>query len=277
MLSKLFDFFQKEKIDAWAPIALSSCTLAKPYLLEREGISDGTAVIIAVPYYSHAADSPDRNISAYAVTRDYHAYFKDLLDRLLKELRTAFPDNRFAAFADHSPIDEREAAAKAGLGIFGDNRLLITPKYSSYVFLGELITDAILPYREYPIAYCEHCGACARACPMECISTCLSALTQKKGELTATELEHLATYRTAWGCDICQMACPHTKEAIRSGTVYSPIPYFQTDLTPTLTSQKIREMSDADFAARAYSWRGKDVILRNLEYLENQKKGEPNA
>ena len=277
MLSKLFDFFQKEQIDAWAPIALSSCTLTRPYLLAREGISDGTAVIIAIPYYSHAVDDPERNISAYAVARDYHGYFGDLFDRLLKELRTAFPQNRFAAFADHSPIDEREAAAKAGLGIFGDNRMLITPKYSSYVFLGELITDAILPYKEYPIAHCRHCGACTRACPMECIGTCLSALTQQKGELSSRELEHLATYRTAWGCDICQTVCPHTKEAIRNGSIYSPIAYFQTDLTPTLNAKQIREMSDTDFAARAYSWRGKDVILRNLDYLEKYKKGEPNA
>lgn len=274
MLSILFNFFQKKRIDTWAPLSLSSCTLTRPYLLEREGILQGTVVMIAIPYYTHDADLPARNLSAYAVPKDYHAYFRLLFDELLSLLRKEFPQNRFCAFADHSPIDEREAAARAGLGILGDNNLLITKKYSSFIFLGELCTDLCIPCREHPVSYCEHCGACAKACPMSEIGTCLSALTQKKGELSNEALFYLLKYQTAWGCDLCQAVCPHTKKAIESGTIYTPIPYFQTDTLPILTSKLLTDMPDEDFLQRAFSWRGKEVVLRNLQYLEEHEKGE---
>lgn len=38
--------------------------------------------------------------------------------------------------------------------------------------------------------------------------TCLSALSQKKGELTGEEARLLREYGVAWGCDACQEACP---------------------------------------------------------------------
>ena len=49
MLNFLSEYFAERKIDLFAPISLSECEIRKPYLLERAGISDGTAVLIAVP------------------------------------------------------------------------------------------------------------------------------------------------------------------------------------------------------------------------------------
>ena len=100
------------------------------------------------------------------------------------------------------------------------------------------------------------------------IGQCLSALTQKKGELAQDEINAIKKYGSAWGCDICQQVCPHTEKAKKNGTIYTNIEYFKTDLTPHLTSDLVRSMSDAKFSMRAYSWRKKDTILRNLEILE---------
>ena len=273
MLAFFKNFFEKHSLDCYAAIRLSDCHIERPYLLERAGISDGTAVLIAIPYYSAAADDPKRNISAYAVPRDYHGFFKELFAELIPALEQAFPEHKFAGFADHSPIAEVEAAAKAGLGIIGKNHLLITEKYSSYIFLGEVITDAHIPCKTLEKSFCEDCGACASACPMGEIGTCLSALTQKKGELSKEEEATIFRYGSAWGCDLCQEVCPHTQAAKDAGTLYSPIPYFNEATIPVLTLERLNQMDDESFSSRAYAWRGRPTIERNLRLLETLKGG----
>ena len=273
MLAFLQNFFTKHHLDCTAAIRLSDCRIERPYLLERVGISDGTAILIAVPYHTAACDDRERNISAYAVPRDYHGYFKMLFDELIPSLEKAFPEHKFAGFADHSPIAEVEASAKAGLGIIGKNHLLITEKYSSYIFLGEVITNALLPCKTEEKRFCEDCGACLAACPMNEIGTCLSALTQKKGELTNEEEATLRRYGSAWGCDLCQEICPHTKAAKHNGTLHSPIPYFSEATIPVLTLEALDNMDDETFATRAYAWRGRPTIRRNLCILKDDKGG----
>lgn len=252
-----------------APIRLCSCTVTRPYLLERVGISDGTAFMFAVPYYTTECDDPARNISVYAVSRDYHLFFKELFERILPILREKFPTHRFAGFSDHSPIAEPEAAARAGLGFFGCHHLFLTNAHSSFVFLGEIITDAILDTPTHDICQCDQCHACERACPVGLdISRCHSALTQKKGALSDTERAQLLQQGSAWGCDLCQMACPITKRARAAGTLYTTIPFFKESALAHPDRDALLAMSDDDFAERAYSWRGRAVILRNLEILE---------
>ena len=271
MLHFLTIFFHKKQICLFSPIPLSECEIRKPYLLEREGISDGTAIMLAVPYFTKACLSPDRNVSAYAVSRDYHEFYGELFGELLPLLREKYPEERFAGFADHSPIAELQAAARAGLGVIGRNGLLITRQYSSYVFLGELVTTAKLPSAVGPIRECIGCGKCRRACPMGEIGDCLSALTQKKGTLTDVEQKHLLRYRSAWGCDICQEVCPHTVAAIQTGSIFTPIPYFRENAIPRLSLSVLDSMDDQTFSQRAYAWRGRDTIRRNLTLLETQE------
>ncbi|MBO5305325.1 MAG: DUF1730 domain-containing protein, partial [Clostridia bacterium] len=119
MQQRLRALFAENEIDTFGFVPLDACTIHKPYLLERAGIADGSVAIFAIPYYTHACDN-GKNISAYAVAKDYHLYFKTLAQKLLSTLTLEFPQNRFAAFADHSPIHERQAAAMAGLGIIGE-------------------------------------------------------------------------------------------------------------------------------------------------------------
>lgn len=273
MLETIKSLLAARGIDAAAPLSLADCRITRPYLLERAGIASGTAYVFAVPYYTTKCDDPARNISAYAVSGDYHVFFAELFAEILPPLRAAFPENRFAGFTDHSPIAEADAAVRAGLGFFGCNHLFLTERYSSYVFLGEIITDAPTDVTPLPITTCKACGACRRACPVGLESAqCLSALTQKKGELTAEEESALLSHGIAWGCDRCQEVCPITQNAKKSGSIYTQISYFTDTAIPHLTARAVEEMSDEAFAARAYSWRGRAVILRNLKLLERSRK-----
>ena len=64
-----------------------------------------SAVVFLIPYRCDASPKDGLNISLYARVKDYHAYFAALSERLLAALRSIFPDERFAGFCDHSPID----------------------------------------------------------------------------------------------------------------------------------------------------------------------------
>ncbi len=271
MKQRISALLLENKLDCFGFLPLDACKINRPYLLERADISHGSVVLFAMPYYTPACDEK-RNLSSYAVSRDYHLYFKMLSEQLLSILREEFPQHRFAAFADHSPIDERTAAATAGLGVLGKNGLLITEKYSSYVFLGEILTDATLACEPLPIQSCLECGACKSACPLtmgEC-EECLSSLTQRKSALSSSEEETILKYGSVWGCDLCQEVCPHTKKAKQEGTVYTPISFFCENSLSVLTRSTLLAMDDEAFAARAYSWRGKEVILRNLALSEKK-------
>ena len=194
---ELFDLiselFHSEGITLFSPLPLDRCNIVKPYLLERAGISNGTAVICAIPYFSEKLVG-DHNISAYCAVKDYHRFFDGLKQRMSAELKNQYPEYKFELFADHSPIDERDAAARAGIGVIGQNSMLITEKYSSYVFLGELITDAVLPCEDHKIQYCIGCKKCVSECPTMKNGSCLSAITQKKGDLTDSDAELLKKY-----------------------------------------------------------------------------------
>ncbi len=280
-------------------IPLSLCHIKRWYLLERSGVpSTGTAILFAIPYVTTAdVHDPERNLSLYAVVPDYHGFVQMLSDKLLPCLCKAFPTHRFAFFTDHSPIDEVDAAARAGLGVIGLNHLLITPEWGSLCFMGEIITDApfelvtensrssgqMKRFQKQP-PHCEACGACIRACPMGALaaasgthtSICLSSLTQKKGALSLHEITQLQGHPLLWGCDACQLSCPHNRRVLQEGRD-TPLPYFKADRLLHLTEAALDAMNDSAFSSRAYAWRGRDVIRRNLQIHNQAPKREEEA
>lgn len=271
MLKYIKSELSKFNIDLVSSISLKECEITRPYLLKKKGISNGSVIIFAVPYLTDC-ECAKTNISTYAASRDYHLFFTSLFDNLIPKLEEKYPENIFAGFTDHSPINEIKAAATAQLGVIGKNNLLITKDYSSFVFIGEIITDAHLPSNTDTINYCENCGLCVIACPVDMdIAKCLSSITQKKGELNNEEISLIKKYECAWGCDICQNACPYTKKAKQKGSIYTNIDFFKNERTPHITSAMIKGMCNEQFSARAYSWRGKNVILRNLKILEGKE------
>ena len=187
---------------------------------------------------------------------------------MIPKLQIAYPNETFFGHADHSPIAEKDAAAKAGLGVIGCHSLLINDKYGSYVFIGSILTSIAIDCQSFPIHFCNQCHHCISRCPTQAISEngidisiCLSAVSQKKN-LTENESELLKNNHIAWGCDICQSACPFNAKR-----EYTPIPYFQTQRHGAFTATEIEQMDNTTFSQYAFSWRGKTRILNNLQNL----------
>lgn len=274
-----------EGIEYYACIPLSSCKVTKKYLLDKNELDKNSTVIMMLfPYRTKQAP---KNLSAYASVKDYHAYVDALSKKLEAYVSKRHPGEKFKVFTDHSPIDEVHAACISGLGFIGDNGLLINERYSSFVFIGECITSltpkqlGLRLAKEEEIKTCLHCGKCKVLCPTGCISQgddgqdtsnkkeCLSAITQKKGELTDEEKSLILENGCIWGCDVCQNVCPYTKNA-----KYTPIKYFIDSSLEKLDLETLENMSKEEFTSRPFAWRGKETIKRNVILWEENKKGE---
>jgi len=262
------ELLRDEGIDFYAPVPIANTNIIYSRKLSSMGIDEnGSVLILLLPYYFRGEE---RNISLYAVPRDYHIYFRYLGEKLTEALSTDFPGYIFRHAADNAPIDEVDAAVRAGLGMRGDNGLFISPIAGSYLFIGGIYTDMpsdmfgefsqITDKKE-----CIHCGACRRACPGNMSDKavgCLSAITQKKGTLTTAEEELIKKTGSVWGCDSCQSVCPYNKDIPDT-----KITFFRESRTPCLTPDILDGMSDEEFAERAYSWRKRETVMRNARLM----------
>ena len=157
-------------------------------------------------------------VSRYAVLRDYHLILKERLYQLLgllKEVIGAEVEGR--AFVDSAPFLDRYWALQSGLGWIGRQGLLVSPRLGTFTFIGSLLVNIeIEPTPAVEIKNrCGTCQRCVEACPTGALlgdgkmdaRRCISYLTiEKKSELTPEETASLHGW--AYGCDLCQEACP---------------------------------------------------------------------
>lgn len=231
------------------------------------------AVCAAFPYLAEDVSAP---VCRYARGKDYHLVLADAMEPAARLLREA--GFKAWALADASPVPEVETALRAGLGVRGKNGLLIVPGFGSWVFIGCLVTDAPLAPSVPPVPpaelRCAGCGACIRACPAGALTEqgvdgtrCLSAVTQRRGALTAEEEERMRSVGTVWGCDRCQEVCPENRGARRTS-----IPAFREKLIYELTPGELEGVSNRTlkerWPERAFTWRGAAVLRRNAAILQ---------
>ncbi|NLT39903.1 MAG: DUF1730 domain-containing protein [Clostridiales bacterium] len=240
--------------------------------------SPGGVIVAAFPYY---AGRDEGNLSLYARAEDYHKVLVSRLERAASVLSELYPANRFVPLADSSPLPEKAAALLAGIGIAGMNSLIYCDRYGSFVFLGCILTDLTFRNTCSGRSHCTGCLICVRSCPTGALTAsgeqvifepmrCISAVTQKKGTLTSFEQQALRDGKSAWGCDICQLVCP-----MNSAVDKTSIDAFSGGSVPILTSlnmEEIEPLSEESFKSlygdRAFAWRGKAVLERNLRILK---------
>lgn len=260
------NFFDSVGVEHYAVLSYADCKEINPSIMEREDLAPKSVIIFLMPYYT----GETVNISRYAASLDYHLALREVTDSLICAINERLPDAKAKGYGDHSPINEIHAALIAGLGIIGDNGLLINEEYGSYIFIGDLVTDiepellgAASPKE---VRACIHCSACKRNCPTSILSgegaDCLSAITQRKGELAPEEVELMRKNNTVWGCDACQSVCPYNKSP-----KITPISFFHRERIDCLTSEALAAMDKDAFRRRAFAWRGRKTVERNLELL----------
>lgn len=262
----LADFFNSHSIEYYTVLDYQDCHEINHGIIERESFTPRSIILFVIPYYAGLT----QNLSIYAAARDYHLFIRSFNNELCQRLGELFPGSSCRGYGDHSPIDERHAALIGGLGILGENGLLINEKYGSYIFIADVITD--IPAEKLgsrgacEIKRCHGCGACKRACPTGILrgegTDCLSAITQRKGELTDEEVALMRKYNTVWGCDLCQSSCPYNKSPR-----LTPLKFFLEDRIECLDSDTLAAMNKEQFGERAFAWRGRKTIERNLKLL----------
>jgi epoxyqueuosine reductase len=237
-----------------------------------------SAVMILVPYSAERPHAPEHalshHIARYALGDDYH----DVLDRILRRFEPLFGDAKTWRYVDTGPLSDRSLAAQAGLGWIGKNGMLIHEEHGSYFFIGTLLTSLENDISATTVA--DRCGACTRcidACPTNAILTdrtldsarCISYATiEHRGPL---EIE---AHGNAFGCDICQEACPWNhapapthpslapRDAYRATPVTDLLRFTQSDFSALFRKSAIKRARLAG-------------MLRNVEALTGGDDRDP--
>ncbi|MGL6105170.1 tRNA epoxyqueuosine(34) reductase QueG [Romboutsia sp.] len=229
-------------------------------------------IVCAFPYY--IGEDEESNLSKYCYGKDYHIVAKSIMEEISNHLIQRIDGFEYKIFVDNGPLVDRYLAYSAGVGYFGLNNNIITDDYGSYVFIGYIINNYEFNADEPLPKTCIKCGKCVEYCPGNALlgnfemnpKRCLSYITQKKGDLDNDEIEALKENKKIFGCDICQDVCPHNKNIIKTN-----IDEFKNNIITKLEYEEINEISNKEFKKkygdRAFSWRGKNIIKRNLELI----------
>lgn len=249
---KLLNEFEEKNIEA----------KINPFKIMKNG---KTIISIAFPYVFGKEENKDIYFSKYTQGMDYHKvlsyYLKRVCDFIVENL-----DGEAQYFVDSNPLPERYIAYMSGVGFIGKNKMLITKKYGSYVFLGEIITDLIIE-EDKPIEnLCGQCNLCKQSCPTNALqignsNICLSYITQKKDieDKWFSKLEG-----RLFGCDTCQDVCPFNNDI-----QFSNIPELKPfDFMKNVECREILDLKGSTFRDKykitSCGWRGKNILIRNM-------------
>lgn len=116
-------------------------------------------------------------------------------------------------------IPDKIAAARAGIGKYGKNSVIITKEFGSYVMFVTLVTNAPLDYEEHDpeTTACGQCELCITSCPTGAIykpfkvhrETCITAWLW--GTFIPIHLREKQENRI-FGCGECVKVCPRNKK-----------------------------------------------------------------
>jgi epoxyqueuosine reductase len=188
-------------------------TMARPEVsCHPETLLPGARTVIsaALCYYAPARNPGpgEGRLPRYTWT-DAYAVLRERLDALGRRL-----GGSHRVLVDANQHVDREAAARAGVGFYGKNTLLITRRHGSWVVLGTLVTDAEIEPTPPLATDCGSCTLCIEACPTNALdepgtldsTRCLSYWTQSPEPIP--EEYRVPLEAQVYGCDICQDVCP---------------------------------------------------------------------
>jgi epoxyqueuosine reductase len=192
----------------------------------RELWQEAKTVVVVGMNYGPAEDPlaplsrPEEGaISVYARGRDYHKVLKSRLKVLARWIheRWACP---LKLFVDTAPVMEKPLGEKAGIGWQGKHTNLVSRRFGSWLFLGEIYLALSLPPDPPETDHCGSCRRCLEVCPTHAFPApyrldarrCISYLTIEHKAMIPVELREAIGNRI-FGCDDCLAVCPWNKFA----------------------------------------------------------------
>ncbi len=209
-------------------------------------------------------------ISVYARNRDYHGMIKGRLKQIAGWIASKTGEN-VKVFVDTAPLMEKPLAQQAGLGWQGKHTNLVSREFGSWLFLGVILTAAVLETDAPETDHCGSCRACLDICPTDAFPApyqldarrCISYLTiEHKGPIPLKLRE--AVGNRIFGCDDCLAVCPWNKYARE--TRETKLAARDDLLEPDLAD--LARLDDAafrkKFSASPVKRIGRDRFLRNV-------------
>ncbi|MGC9505822.1 tRNA epoxyqueuosine(34) reductase QueG [Baaleninema sp.] len=241
-----------------------------------------SVIAVALNYYTpdeQPQEDDFAKISRYAWGRDYHRVLDKKLKAFALWLQSQGEGIRAKYYADTGPVQDKAWAQQAGLGWIAKNGNVITRKYGSWVFLGEILTNLDL---EIDRPHTEHCGTCTRclqACPTDAIvrpfvvdaNRCIAYHTIENRSDTLPP--DIAKNLQGWvaGCDICQEVCPWNQRFATETDVEEFRPYPE-NRAPRLSELVTLSEEDWDRRFRASALRR----IKPWMWRRNAKANLPN-
>jgi epoxyqueuosine reductase len=215
-------------------------------------------ISVALNYYTperHSEDPEIGKISRYGWGRDYHKVMGKKLKALSNWLRSQDESIVTRYSVDTAPIQDKVWAQRAGIGWIAKNGNVITRKYGSWVFLGEVLTNLALTPDAPHTSHCGSCTRCLTACPTGAIvrphvvdaNRCIAYHTIENRDRQLPQA--IADNLSGWvaGCDICQDVCPWNQRFSRETDINDFQPY-QANVRPQL--DELADLSKAEWDLR---------------------------
>ena len=226
-------------------------TMAQPEVsCHPESLLPGARSVVsaALSYYAAGPEpKPGEGRLPRYTWSDRYAELRAKLEQLGEQL-----GGPYRVLVDENQHVDREGAARAGVGFYGKNTLVITRHHGSWVVLGTVVTTAEIE-RSSPLALdCGSCSRCIDACPTGALdepgvldsTKCLSYWSQAPAPVPVEYRGAMGSY--VYGCDICQDVCPWNRgtEKRRSGAA------LPEDAEPVVSLLEWLEAEDDDLRRR---------------------------
>ena len=183
----------------------------------------------------------------------------------------------YRVLVDSNEHVDREAAARSGVGFYGKNTMLITPRHGSWVVLGTLVTAAELEptaplrdglrlvhalHRRLPDRRARRAGRARR--------DRAASPTGRRCPSPIPEPYRARARAQVYGCDICQDVCPWNRGVERRRAAMPPDPAAHVDLLALALRRAGRARmrsrgSTSRATTRRFLRRNALVALGNLE------------
>ncbi|MBI3453419.1 MAG: tRNA epoxyqueuosine(34) reductase QueG [Rhodospirillales bacterium] len=235
-----------------------------------------SAVVLALNYAPAgdplaALDRRDEaTVSVYARNRDYHDTVKKRLKAVARWVHETFAAE-VKVFVDTAPVMEKPLAQAAGLGWQGKHTNLVSRRFGSWLFLGEIFTALDLAPDAPETDHCGECRRCLDICPTAAFPApyrldarrCISYLTIEHKSHIAREFR-AAMGNRIYGCDDCLAVCPWNKFAAAT---------HEADFLPrpALDAPRLADLAALDdatfralFAGSPVKRVGRDRFVRNV-------------